>query len=200
MVLYKGNTKIKEVYVGSTPIKEIYKGNELVYQKGGNLALISGDYYSFDAVNWGTFPKPSSDTYVIRIINNRILAIQQGGTAIYETKDLVNWTFISNLSKTFENALLNSDTFFYLNGYYIHSKYNSNAWEKSSDLVNWSAFTGIKLELNGGGFATASNGDKIAVYFGAVGIKNSRYAAGVGLIADVVGIIAAIFTAYVFFG
>ena len=40
----------------------------------------------------------------------------------------------------------------------------------------------------------------IAVYFGAVGIKNSRYAAGVGLIADVVGIIAAIFTAYVFFG
>ena len=40
----------------------------------------------------------------------------------------------------------------------------------------------------------------IAVYFGAVGIKNSRYAAGVGLIADFVGIIAAIFTAYVFFG
>ena len=40
----------------------------------------------------------------------------------------------------------------------------------------------------------------IAVYFGAVGIKNSRYAAGVGLFADFVGIIAAIFTAYVFFG
>jgi spore maturation protein SpmB len=40
----------------------------------------------------------------------------------------------------------------------------------------------------------------IAVYFGAVGIKNSRYAAGVGLIADFIGIIAAIFTAYVFFG
>ena len=40
----------------------------------------------------------------------------------------------------------------------------------------------------------------IAVYFGAVGIKNSRYAAGVGLVADFIGIIAAIFTAYVFFG
>lgn len=40
----------------------------------------------------------------------------------------------------------------------------------------------------------------IAVYFGAVGIKNSRYAAGVGLFADFIGIIAAIFTAYVFFG
>ena len=39
----------------------------------------------------------------------------------------------------------------------------------------------------------------IAVYFGAVGIKKTRYAAGVGLLADFAGIIAAIFTAYVFF-
>lgn len=39
----------------------------------------------------------------------------------------------------------------------------------------------------------------IAVYFGAVGIKKTRYAAGVGLLADLAGIIAAIFTAYVFF-
>lgn len=40
----------------------------------------------------------------------------------------------------------------------------------------------------------------IAVYFGAVGIKKSRYAAGVGLLADFIGIVAAIFTAYIFFG
>ena len=40
----------------------------------------------------------------------------------------------------------------------------------------------------------------LAVYFGSVGIKNSRYAAGVGLIADFIGIIAAIFMAYIFFG
>lgn len=39
----------------------------------------------------------------------------------------------------------------------------------------------------------------IAVYFGAVGIKKTRYAAGIGLLADLAGIIAAIFTAYVFF-
>ncbi|MBQ7818828.1 MAG: spore maturation protein [Bacteroidales bacterium] len=39
----------------------------------------------------------------------------------------------------------------------------------------------------------------IAVYFGAVGIKKTRYAAGVGLLADLAGIVAAIFTAYVFF-
>ncbi|MFH2143874.1 MAG: nucleoside recognition domain-containing protein [Bacteroidota bacterium] len=39
----------------------------------------------------------------------------------------------------------------------------------------------------------------IAVYFGAVGIKKTRYAITCGLIADFVGIIAAIFIAYIFF-
>ena len=40
----------------------------------------------------------------------------------------------------------------------------------------------------------------IAVYFGSVGIKNTRYAVTAGLIADLAGIIAAIFIAYLFFG
>lgn len=40
----------------------------------------------------------------------------------------------------------------------------------------------------------------LAVYFGAVGVKNTRYAAGCGLIADFGGILAAIFVAYWFFG
>lgn len=39
----------------------------------------------------------------------------------------------------------------------------------------------------------------LAVYFGSVGIKNTRYAVVCGLIADFVGIIAAIFMAYLFF-
>ena len=39
----------------------------------------------------------------------------------------------------------------------------------------------------------------IAVYFGSVGIKKTRYAAGVGLLADLAGIIAAIFIAYIFY-
>ena len=39
----------------------------------------------------------------------------------------------------------------------------------------------------------------IAVYFGAVGIKNTRYAVPCGLIADLAGIIAAIVVAYLFF-
>jgi spore maturation protein SpmA len=40
----------------------------------------------------------------------------------------------------------------------------------------------------------------IAVYFGAVNIKNTRYAVGAMLLADLVGIITSIFLAYMFFG
>jgi len=40
----------------------------------------------------------------------------------------------------------------------------------------------------------------LAVYFGSVSIKNTRYAVGAGLIADFAGILAAIFMAYLFFG
>ncbi|HMT66860.1 MAG TPA: nucleoside recognition domain-containing protein [Bacteroidales bacterium] len=39
----------------------------------------------------------------------------------------------------------------------------------------------------------------LAVYFGSVGIKNTRYAVVCGLIADIVGSISAIFVAYLFF-
>lgn len=40
----------------------------------------------------------------------------------------------------------------------------------------------------------------VAVYFGSVGIKKTRYAVTAGLFADLVGIIAAIIVAYIFFG
>ncbi|MBL57793.1 MAG: hypothetical protein CMP61_11455 [Flavobacteriales bacterium] len=39
----------------------------------------------------------------------------------------------------------------------------------------------------------------LAVYFGSVGIKNTRYALGAGLIADLAGIIAAIVISYIFY-
>ncbi len=39
----------------------------------------------------------------------------------------------------------------------------------------------------------------VAVYFGSVGIKKTRYAITAGLIADLAGVIAAIFVAYLFF-
>ncbi|HEX3386248.1 MAG TPA: hypothetical protein VHS53_13705, partial [Mucilaginibacter sp.] len=40
----------------------------------------------------------------------------------------------------------------------------------------------------------------VALYFGSVGIKKIRYAIPYGLLADLAGIIAAIFVSYLFFG
>ena len=40
----------------------------------------------------------------------------------------------------------------------------------------------------------------IALYFGSVGIRKTRYAISAGMIADVAGMIAAVFVAYLFFG
>ena len=37
------------------------------------------------------------------------------------------------------------------------------------------------------------------LYFGSVGLKNTRYAVTAGLIADLAGVIAAIFISYLFF-
>jgi len=39
----------------------------------------------------------------------------------------------------------------------------------------------------------------LAVYFGSVGIKNTRYAVVCGLFADIVGLIGAILVGYLFF-
>jgi spore maturation protein SpmB len=40
----------------------------------------------------------------------------------------------------------------------------------------------------------------LAVYFGSVGIKNTRHAVTCGLLADLAGIVAAVAIAYLFFG
>ena len=40
----------------------------------------------------------------------------------------------------------------------------------------------------------------VALYFGSVGIKKSRYAISAGLLADFAGVVAAIFISYLFFG
>ena len=40
----------------------------------------------------------------------------------------------------------------------------------------------------------------LALYFGSVGVRRTRHAVATGLIADLAGVIAGIFIAYVFFG
>jgi spore maturation protein SpmB len=40
----------------------------------------------------------------------------------------------------------------------------------------------------------------LALYFGSVGVRRTRHAVATGLIADLAGVIAGIFIAYIFFG
>lgn len=59
------------------------------------------------------------------------------------------------------------------------------------------SFTGrLSCIMNG---ATDTTFYILALYFGAVGVKNTRYAAGIGLVADFIGITLAILLAYLFF-
>ncbi|HIP49515.1 MAG TPA: hypothetical protein EYG92_11200 [Lutibacter sp.] len=66
------------------------------------------------------------------------------------------------------------------------------------DGVNVDSFVGKLTSIFQG--STETTFYVLAVYFGSVKIKNIRYAATAGLIADFAGIIAAILVAYFFFG
>lgn len=70
------------------------------------------------------------------------------------------------------------------------------SWGADSSLVD--SFVGRLTSIFQG--STETTFYVLAVYFGSVKIKNIRYAAVAGLIADFAGIITAIFVAYFFFG
>jgi len=70
------------------------------------------------------------------------------------------------------------------------------SWGENSSLVD--SFVGRLTSIFQG--STETTFYVLAVYFGSVKIKNIRYAAVAGLVADLAGIIAAIFIAYFFFG
>ena len=61
-----------------------------------------------------------------------------------------------------------------------------------------SGAVGTTVTITGSNFSTTA-GNNI-VYFGAVNVRNTRYAVGAMLLADLVGIITSIFMAYLFFG
>ena len=70
------------------------------------------------------------------------------------------------------------------------------SWGENASQIN--SFIGrLTSTLQG---STETTFYVLAVYFGSVGIKNTRYAIVAGLFADFVGIIAAILVCYLFFG
>jgi spore maturation protein SpmB len=70
------------------------------------------------------------------------------------------------------------------------------SWGEGGKLVD--SFAGRLTSILQG--STETTFYVLAVYFGSVGIKNTRYAATAGIIADIAGIIAAIAVTYFFFG
>jgi spore maturation protein SpmA len=70
------------------------------------------------------------------------------------------------------------------------------SWGPDASLVD--SFVGKLTSIFQG--STETTFYVLAVYFGSVNIKNTRYAALAGIIADIAGIVAAIFVAYFFFG
>ncbi|MFT7611437.1 MAG: spore maturation protein SpmA [Parvicellaceae bacterium] len=66
------------------------------------------------------------------------------------------------------------------------------------EAVNVDSFTGKLTSVLQG--STETTFYVLAVYFGSVGIKKTRYAVKAGLMADFVGIVAAIIIGYMFFG
>ena len=70
------------------------------------------------------------------------------------------------------------------------------SWGQNAEQIN--SFVGrLTSTLQG---STETTFYVLAVYFGSVGIKNTRYAIVAGLFADLVGVIAAIAVAYLFWG
>ena len=70
------------------------------------------------------------------------------------------------------------------------------SWGQNASEIN--SFVGrLTSTLQG---STETTFYVLAVYFGSVGIKNTRYAIVAGLFADLIGVIAAILIAYIFWG
>lgn len=186
MSIYLDKRKVKEACWGNAKIKEIYKGGNLVFKNSSaglgriiNYSSAGLGRISSDGLNWKEIVFPTTDTYVIKILNDRFLAIKNSGTEIYETKDFINWTFVGNLTKTFSarGSFYGNDDLFFLNGYYIHSISDNASWERSTDLINWEAYTGCKTLYSG--ISIASNGNDKAIYNDcgplASGDKSSAY-------------------------
>jgi spore maturation protein SpmB len=70
------------------------------------------------------------------------------------------------------------------------------SWGK--DGINVDSFVGHLTSIVQG--STETTFYVLAVYYGAVNIKNTRYTAVAGLLADLAGVIASILVTYMFFG
>lgn len=118
---------------------------------------------------------------------------------VFRTSGALEW-IISGISWTFQQMGINTDFIPALPTALMKPLSGSGARGMMVDVMkNYGAdsFVGrVACTIQGSADTTFYI---LAVYFGSVGIKNTRYALTCGLIADFVGIIAAISMAYLFF-
>lgn len=108
--------------------------------------------------------------------------------------------FITLIRNSLESLNINSDFIGALPTAFMKPLSGSGARGMMVDAMNTygaDSFTGRLSSIMQG--ATDTTFYIIAVYFGSVGIRNTRYAVTCGLIADLAGITASIFIAYLFF-
>jgi len=118
---------------------------------------------------------------------------------VFRASGAMEW-FISGVTWVFEQVGLNTDFIPALPTALMKPLSGSGARGMMVDAMNThgaDSFIGRVASTVQG--ATDTTFYILAVYFGSVGIKNTRYAVVCGLIADFTGIIAAILMAYLFF-
>lgn len=118
---------------------------------------------------------------------------------VFRASGAMDW-FISGITFLFEKAGINTDFASALPTALMKPLSGSGARGMMVDTMatyGADSFAGRVASIVQG--ATDTTFYILAVYFGAVGIKNTRYAVVCGLIADFAGIIAAILLAYLFF-
>lgn len=118
---------------------------------------------------------------------------------VFRTSGAMDW-IISGISKTFHQLGVNTDFIPALPTALMKPLSGSGARGMMVDVMkNYGAdsfVARVACTIQGSADTTFYI---LAVYFGSVGIKNTRYALTCGLIADFVGIVAAILMAYLFF-
>lgn len=118
---------------------------------------------------------------------------------VFRTSGALEWT-ISGISWSFQQLGVNTDFIPALPTALMKPLSGSGARGMMVDVM-----TNYGADSFAGRVASTIQGSAdttfyiLAVYFGSVGIKNTRYALTCGLIADFVGIVAAISMAYLFF-
>ena len=151
MPLYKGSTKIKELYKGSTLVYqgiEYFSGTPKVFkivkleQNGADMLAASSDGLSFKVIK-----NSENITGVCKCLNtNYWLFYYQNGTSFLSTNGYDVFKTV-----TLPNAYLPSGYLWFTNGLYYYTVSNGDSFWYSSDCINWTE----------GQFGGTSGGNKI---------------------------------------